>query len=570
MQDLIVVNPVAVLTSPEARSSPQFPRAARPATLDGSRVGLFWNGKTHGRHALDRVRDLISKSFSDVVFNDYLGDKGGLTRFASPEMQKRIVAECDVIVGTTGDCGSCTSWLIRDMTQLEHHGLPTVCFVSTGFVDDARVSAEVFGCAELTLAEVPLPFTNRDEASIHSMVDEVFDDVVSALTSDAPIGNRPTRHVEVEQPNTDSERRFAGSDLLEAFDQFNRVAISERWSDGLPLIAPTRSKVDAMIKISGRSGDEVVGTFAPAMGAGTIECVAANAVMAGLEPEAFPVLLAAVDCILDPTMGLRTWAMSTGPQAPIVMVSGPVTEAIGMNSGVCALGPGAISAVNVAIGRALHLVVQNIGHAFPGVGDLDTIGTPLKFSACVAENEARNPWPAYRLAHGFSADQSAVTVNVPYGMVELFDFDSNTAEGLIASYASVTTSVAASPHPGNWLIKTNGDPTSGYPFNGMSQNLILLCPEHAATFAGDGWSIHDVRQALHRASRLPFHQAMVNKSLGLFIAAHPELSPYLDDPNQPVSLYKSADSFDIFVVGADAGRSLYFPGGTHSVTKVVR
>src|SRR6202044_1081004 len=122
-------------------------------------------------------------------------------------------------------------------------------------------------------------------------------------------------------------------------------------------------------------GSEVVGLFAPGFGVGTVRKIAANAVMAGCAPNTMPLLLALMDCILDPSMGLRTWAMSTGPQAPIVLVSGGDADQIGMNHGICALGPGSISHVNVVIGRALRLIMMNIGLSYPGVSDMDTIGT---------------------------------------------------------------------------------------------------------------------------------------------------------------------------------------------------
>ena len=98
----------------------------------------------------------------------------------------------------------------------------------------------------------------------------------------------------------------------------------------------------------------------------------------------------------------------------------------------------------------------------------------------------------------------------------------------------------------------------------------MMCPEHADAFASAGWSIQDVKEALYARSRLPFHQAMINKPLPLFKAAHPELQFLLDQPDAPVSLYPSPECFQVFVVGAVAGRSLYFHGGTVSVTKPVR
>jgi hypothetical protein len=201
---------------------------------------------------------------------------------------------------------------------------------------------------------------------------------------------------------------------------------------------------------------------------------------------------------------------------------------------------------------------------------MDTIGSSMKFSACVAENEARNPWAPFRVTQGYGIDESTVTVHVPYGVCELFDFQNHDPELLIESFATVTRNVVGSPNPGVWLVKTPADPSAGYPFNGVYHNVVMMCPEHAEVFASAGWTIDDIKDALHRHSRLPFRTAMVNKPLPLFEASHPELQWLLDAPDTEVSLYPSPECFQIFVVGAVAGRSLYFHGGTVAATRPVR
>jgi len=564
---LTIVNPVAI---PEGAGPAvaQFALARRAASLHGARVGLFWNGKNHGDVALARTRENLAKLFENVHFTTYLGEKGGLNRYVSDSQRERMLAECDVMVGTTADCGSCTSWLMRDMAALEQLGLPTVSFVSTGFMEDARWSAEVFGCVDLPLAQVPLPFTNQDPVRIAQMVDDSLPVVIEALTTPTTAERvRPAfEHITLA---SEPELHYDADDALECFDVMNQCFIEAGWSDGLPLVPPTRAKVAAMVEASGRAPDDVVGVFAPGMGIGTVEKIAANAVMAGARPAAIPVILAMAECVLDPSIGLRTFAMSTGPQAPVVLVSGPIAEQIGMNSGVCALGPGSVSAVNVAIGRTLRLIMMNVGHSYPGISDMDTIGSSMKFSACVAENEARNPWAPFRVSQGFGAEQSTVTVNVPYGVCELFDFQNHDPDLLVESFATVTRNVAGSPNPGVWLVKTPADPSAGYPFNGVYHNLVMMCPEHAEVFANAGWSIQDIKEALHRRSRLPFRTAMVNKPLPLFEASHPELQWLLDHPDTELSLYPSPECFQVFVVGAVAGRSLYFHGGTVSVTRPI-
>jgi len=262
--------------------------------------------------------------------------------------------------------------------------------------------------------------------------------------------------------------------------------------------------------------------------------------------------------------------MSTGPQAPIVLVSGAIAEAIGMNSGVCALGPGSISQVNVAIGRALRLVMMNVGLSYPGISDMDTIGTPMKFSACVAENEAQTPWDPWRVQQGFGLDQSTVTVNVPYGMTEFYDFQNSDPELLIESWATLTSHSSGTPSAGAWLIKKDAPLSAGYPFHGSFSNLLLMAPDHAAVFAQAGWTPGDISTAIHCQTKIQFCKLMLNQSMDAFKVSHPELLWLMDEPETMVTVNPSADCFEFFVVGAKAGRSQFCFGGTNSVTKVIQ
>ena len=122
---------------------------------------------------------------------------------------------------------------------------------------------------------------------------------------------------------------------------------------------------------------------------------------------------------------------------------------------------------------------------------------------------------------------------------------------------------------GYWLISSPDKGGPG-PFHGDSHNLILLCPDHAKAFNDAGWSLNDLKQALFDGSRMSFHKLMLNKPKQGFAVAHPHLQWLWDTPDTEVSLFRSPDAFDILVVGADAGRSLYHYGGTLSITRPVR
>ncbi|MBV1917174.1 MAG: hypothetical protein KUG65_03825 [Sphingomonadaceae bacterium] len=564
---LKIVNPVAesqVDIDPSMRDAP----AKRPADLNGKCIALYWNGKQNGPYALDAARELLSARFSGLSFIEVTGELGGTNRYLSPDQLEMLAQKADVAICTSADCGSCTAWLMRDLCELERRGIPAAGYTAALFDEDSRFSTKTFGIPEAVPLIVPHCFSNQTPDEIRQMVADSLDMLVEALTVDREIHDALPQFDQI-VGETAPEIIFRGKDLLDAFDAMQAGFIRNGWGDGMPLIAPTHDKVEAMIAASGRDGSDVAGLFAPGMGIGTIRKIAANAVMAGCRPEAMPVILAMMECVLDPSMGLRTWAMSTGPQAPVVLVSGAIADEIGMNRGICALGPGSISQVNVAIGRTLRLVMMNIGLSYPGISDMDTIGTPMKFSACVAENEDRTPWDSWRVQQGFSAEDSTVSVNVPYGMTEFFDFKNSDPQLLVETLATLTTNTCGSPSHGAWLIKNNAPLSAGYPFHGSFSNLLMMAPDHAAAFSKAGWSPQDIREALHSRTRLTFREVMLNQEYDGFRFAHPELSHLEDAPETLVNIMPSSDCFEFFVVGASAGRSQYCFGGTHSVTRKV-
>jgi hypothetical protein len=565
---LTIINPIA---EPHAQidSSQRGKPAPRPATLDGKTVALYWNGKQNGLDALARARENLSKLYKDIRFIDIIGDMGGTNRYLSAEQLTYLQAEADAAVCTSADCGSCTSWLMRDLCELERHGVPAIGYTAAIFTEDAHFSTSTFGVPEAVPLIVPECFSNKTPAEIAVMVDESMPGLIEGLTKDRKIYETLPQFDKLVLESA-PEIVIEGEDLMDAFDAMQRRFVANGWSDGLPLVPPVRRKVDAMIEASGRDGSEVVGLFAPGFGVGTVRKIAANAVMAGCKPETMPVIMAMMECILEPSIGLRTWAMSTGPQFPVVLVSGPIADEIGMNNGCCALGPASISQVNVSIGRALRLIMMNVGHSYPGISDMDTIGTPGKFSCCVSENEAKTPWESWRVQQGFDASQSTVTVNVPYGMTEFFDFKNSDPELLIETWATLTSQACGTPAAGAWLIKKNAPLEQGYPFHGTFANLLLMAPDHANIFAKAGWGPKDIREAIHRKTKLKFREIMLNQEYDAFRQAHPELLWLLDAPDTLVSVNPSPECFEFFVVGASAGRSQFCFGGTNSVTKAVR
>jgi hypothetical protein len=446
------------------------------------------------------------------------------------------------------------------MVELERRGVPTVIFTAEHFVQDAHGTAAALGLPGLPLAVVPLPFTNQTPEAVHRMVDAAFEQVLRGLTT--PVAE-PTA---VARKPAEERLTYEGEDALAAWDAMNRDLLARGWSDGFPLVAPTERAVAAMLRGTRRApGDQVV-ILEPGFGIATVEKLAINAVMAGCSPAHLPLLIAAARCLAEPKMYIRNKAMSTGPHAPLVLVNGPQGRRAGLNAGMCALGPGAPSAANTVLGRAVRLTMMNVGHTYVGVSDMDTIGSPLKYSLCCAENERESPWEPYHAALGFSAEASTVTVHFVYGMCELHDFQSTTPEALIEVFATAATNVAQLG-TGLWLIGRRADPR--YKTEEKEHNTLFICPEHAQIFAGAGWGRRQIQEALYRAARLPFRTLMLNKERKAMAVAHPELGWLHEHPTLPLPIVEDPSCYDIAVVGGAAGRGAYFYGAGEPVTMAV-
>jgi hypothetical protein len=176
---------------------------------------------------------------------------------------------------------------------------------------------------------------------------------------------------------------------------------AQGWTDGLPVVPPTPELVTAMVEGSGLAADAEVASIAPRMATATVEKVAINAVMAGCRPEFMPVVVAALRAMARPEFNLAGVQGTTHPVAPLVMVNGPIRERIGINCGSNVFGQG--FRANATIGRAVRLVLINIGQGIPGKTDMATFGTPCKFSYCAGENEENSPWDGCHRQRGDGA-----------------------------------------------------------------------------------------------------------------------------------------------------------------------
>ncbi len=239
------------------------------------------------------------------------------------------------------------------------------------------------------------------------------------------------------------------------------------WSDGLPLVAPTRERVLRMLEGTSRSGDEIVALMPPNLVECTVEKVAVNAVMAGCRPEYLPVVLASLEAICSDEFNMHGILATTMGVGPVLVVNGPIATQIGMNSGVNVLGQG--NRANATIGRAVQLVVRNVGGGAPGGIDRATHGSMSKLGFCFAEDEVGSPWTTLAEDSGFDRSQGVVTAFCGEGPRILLDQQSRSAESLIRMLAE---GLLASVSP-RTVMAMDG--------------LLVLSPEHMARFSDAGW-----------------------------------------------------------------------------------
>lgn len=394
--------------------------------------------------------------------------------------------------------------------------------------------------------------TNLGKEDILKAADAVYRQVIDGLFH-AEIVWQPSPE---EKPRLEYHlEEFQEEDKLKAWEAFNNSFLEKGWGDGFPLIPPTEDKVEEMLKTVNKDPNEVITILEPGMGIATIKMLAINAVMAGCEPKHLPVLIAAVKAMSEPEYRLRTVAMSTGPHTPLLVVNGPLAEELKINSGRGALGPGRESRANTVLGRAIRLILMNVGHAYVGTMDLDTLGSPNKYSMCIAENEDASPWEPYHVSLGFQKEENTVTVFGVESQFEIYDFKNFTPEGILTSYTGTINSIGALCTR-SWLIPRR-----------RSDNAVLICPDHAKAIAKAGWEKEDVQAYLYAKAQLP---AKLYKNTVVPERIKPGCRWILDAPDDMLLPIAGApDWFHVIVVGGPAGKSSFISGVGKAITKEI-
>jgi len=419
--------------------------------------------------------------------------------------------------------------------------VPAVIVCSTAFVPLGKAQAKAFGAPDLPMAIVPHPFGSRTRDEVRAMAADCLQEVLRVVEAGPASGSAARGAM--------ADLRARTIEAPEEQDEFDAWCRARNLSDGLPLVRPTPARVQRYLRAAGRDAQALIGKIPPAFGPATVERIAIQAAMTGCDPRAMPVLIAAVEAICDPIFNLQGVQTTTNPAAPWLIVNGPVAAELGMNAGINCLGSG--NWANASIGRALRLLLQNIGGGVGGVMDRATQGQPAKYSFCCAENEAENPWEPLSVERGIPPGASAVTLVATAGTLNM-NSHSKDADDILKVFADTLA------HP-----TSNDYWYAGAPF-------VILAPEHAQVLHRAGLSKAEVKRRLWEESRMSASRLSAKDFTRPEYARAAELGKLTPDYMIPIT--SRVDDIGILVAGGPGTHSVYVPGYGNSrpVTRIVR
>ncbi|HAA92262.1 MAG: hypothetical protein CMM48_01275 [Rhodospirillaceae bacterium] len=438
---------------------------------------------------------------------------------------------------------------------MEKLGIPCATVCTDEFFGLGKGEAECLGMPGLPIALVPHPVAELDPPRVKKIAADAADEISRYLQDDAvALADEAKARQVAPKSNVqyDSlfECDFNAPGAPETFDgpddfaEINRDFYYKSWTDGLPIVPPTPELWKKML--NGRDPDEQLGLVDPGLGMATIGNIAANAVMAGCDAMAMPTLIAAVKGLTDEKLNLKALQSTTHPCTVAMVINGPAALNLGMNAGTNAMGQG--NKANATLGRALRLIMTNVGGGVPGVLDRSQMGSPAKYGFCFPENEEANPWQPLHVDQGHGPDESAVTLFGCEGPHNVNDHYGETGEAILTSIASVMSTTSCN--------------NSKYDY----EYLVALGAEHAGVIAEAGFSKQDVKEFL-------FEKCVIPRELisdGWMHLYEERQASRIQGPGgkDGVKLFSSPDQVVIIVAGGAGRHSACIPtfGNTQMVT----
>jgi hypothetical protein len=510
----------------------QIPCAPRIKDLNGKKIVVL--GGSMGGTLLTQIEEAMKKRVHNIQFRSWEWARpraGEAADFREPNSNefKKIAENSDGVMVLMGISGGSTPRAVLNATNIEKLGKPAVVVVGNCFQHAAKFFARSEGLPDLALATLPMDYGPvQEEIEKLKLGEKLADEIIEGLTKWSP---SPPKW---EEPVEDT-LAFSGKDYTDALGSMENYFLQHRWSDGLPLIPPTEEAVNKMLDGTDLPRDYVIALIEPARGKATVEKIAVNAVMAGCLPQYMPIIIAAVQAIADPMFYLLGVQCTSGQPAPLLVISGQkLVEELNINDSFCTIGPG--WKANATIGRAIRLIMTNLGHTWPGDNDMKPFGNPFRYVTLMAENEAAymGAWESLRVAEGFKSDQATISVMPAMSwQVDLFQQTPYTVEKIISQTVK--------------QAKAKFDRFAG---NSGYNNLMLISPTTFDAIRREGWSRADLQKALYEAIQLPYSEFMGGKQM-LPVGRLPEwlVEKCKADPETLVPLLYKPESLKICVAG---------------------
>jgi hypothetical protein len=260
--------------------------------------------------------------------------------------------------------------------------------------------------------------------------------------------------------------------IVDEFEFF----LDKQWSDGLPVVTPTEARVQWMLSGTRRDPEELIGNIPPAMEPATVRSVAIHAVMAGCRPEYLPVVIGGITLMLREEFNMNGVQGTMHGVAPLMIVNGPYAQQIGLHGGNGCFGPG--FRANATIGRAIRLMLTNLGGGIPGVGSATVFSTPLRYTACITENTERSPWETIAQSRGYGPEDNVITCAMVESPRLCYDDVSQEPERLLTGIADSMAAMSS------WNMHVRSD------------MVVAMSPEQATICAKAGMSRSDAHARL--------------------------------------------------------------------------
>lgn len=385
-----------------------------------------------------------------------------------------------------------------DAVTIEERNKPAVVLTNEGFANDAESACRSQGMPVLRYIPTKVPCESSIMSDIEAGIDDVIEEIIVALT-----GPLTAEEAAPKQKEPDKAPRIIFKGGIE---DVNRFFYQRGWTDGMPILPPTEEAVREMLTGTDLPPEHVLGRLQSRDGEASVEKIAVNAVMAGCLPTYLPVLIAGTMNLIESEPGFAgytTFGFSTGSWAPFWTINGPIRNEINVNNSSGAFSPGNIA--NATIGRAMGLIIKNIGGVRKGVEDMGTMGNPMKYALVIAENEEASPWEPLHVELGYKKEESTITLSFPNCYCQHIPYSAD-AEGILRSIVDNIP-------------------------RGMRYNIVLT-PTHAKNLYRDGYDKKKIKRyiAEHKLITTARQQAMlVNVSQQTGKGSETEFVPMIED-----------------------------------------